>query len=159
MLGQEIMGSVYFLLQKIKRFQLFPVEYYFCNLSTTYYHKNQGKQGGGGRRYQEQSRKIFIGGLNYNTTEDTLKEHFSQYGELVDIVVMKFPDTKRYVQAIKLDCNSLSYLILGIRLAKLAGIISIIQTIKIFLQPNKHFKANKMFPKHLLLKQIKVGVR
>jgi len=55
----------------------------------------EGKQGGGGRRYQEQSRKIFIGGLNYNTTEDTLKEHFSQYGELVDIVVMKFPDTKR----------------------------------------------------------------
>ena len=66
----------------------------------------QGKQGGGGRRYQEQSRKIFIGGLNYNTTEDTLKEHFSQYGELVDIVVMKFPDTKRYVQAIKLEYYS-----------------------------------------------------
>ena len=111
MLGQEIMDSVYFLLQKIKCFQLFPVEYYFCNLSTNYYHKNQGKQGGGGRRYQEQSRKIFIGGLNYNTTEDTLKEHFSQYGELVDIVVMKFPDTKRYVQVIKLDF--ISQLMLG----------------------------------------------
>ena len=43
----------------------------------------------------EQTRKIFIGGLNYNTTEDTLKSHFSQYGELLDVVVMKFQDTKR----------------------------------------------------------------
>ena len=50
---------------------------------------------GGGQSKDKQTRKIFIGGLNYNTTEDTLKEHFSQYGELVDVVVMKFPDTKR----------------------------------------------------------------
>ena len=48
-----------------------------------------------GGQLDKQARKIFIGGLNYNTTEDTLKSHFSQYGELVDVVVMKFPDTKR----------------------------------------------------------------
>ena len=41
---------------------------------------------------------MFIGGLNYNTTEDGLKEHFGQFGEIVDVVVMKFPDTKRYVR-------------------------------------------------------------
>jgi len=50
-----------------------------------------GPRGGGGKN----SRKIFIGGLNYNSTEDSLTSHFSQWGELVDVVVMKFPDTKR----------------------------------------------------------------
>jgi len=58
------------------------------------YGRGGGGGGGGGGR-KDQTRKIFIGGLNYNTTEDTLKSHFSQYGEIVDIVVMKFPDTKR----------------------------------------------------------------
>ena len=47
--------------------------------------------------YEKQDRKIFIGGLNRITTEDSLKEYFSKYGELVDIIVMKAPDTKRYV--------------------------------------------------------------
>jgi RNA recognition motif-containing protein len=51
--------------------------------------------GGGGGGPDKQARKIFIGGLNYNTTEDGLKEHFGQFGTLVDVVVMKFPDTKR----------------------------------------------------------------
>jgi len=40
-------------------------------------------------------RKVFIGGLNYNSTEESLKSHFSKFGELVDVVVMKFPDTQR----------------------------------------------------------------
>lgn len=46
----------------------------------------------GGR---DQNRKIFIGGLNYNSTEESLKEHFSKFGQITDLVVMKFPDTKR----------------------------------------------------------------
>ena len=50
---------------------------------------------GGRNKAESQSRKIFIGGLNYNTTEEGLKEHFGAYGEIVDVVVMKFPDTKR----------------------------------------------------------------
>jgi len=33
-------------------------------------------------------RKVFVGGLNLQTTENTFKEHFSQFGELVDCVVM-----------------------------------------------------------------------
>ncbi|XP_026468516.1 heterogeneous nuclear ribonucleoprotein 87F-like [Ctenocephalides felis] len=37
----------------------------------------------------EHCRKIFIGGLDYRTTDDTLKSHFEQWGELVDVVVMK----------------------------------------------------------------------
>jgi len=56
---------------------------------------SQARGGGQGGNRQSQTRKIFIGGLNYNSTEESLKTHFSQYGELIDVVVMKFPDTKR----------------------------------------------------------------
>ena len=48
-------------------------------------------------RDSEQFRKLFIGGLNYKTTEETLKAHFEQWGEIVDVVVMKDPETKRQV--------------------------------------------------------------
>ncbi|KAL5010811.1 hypothetical protein ScPMuIL_013116 [Solemya velum] len=57
---------------------------------------------GGGRRYghsddpeAEQYRKIFVGGLSYETDEDSLKRHFEQWGEIVDCVVMRNPETKR----------------------------------------------------------------
>jgi len=43
----------------------------------------------------EQFRKLFIGGLNYKTTEEALKAHFEQWGEIVDCVVMKDPNTRR----------------------------------------------------------------
>ncbi len=43
----------------------------------------------------EQFRKLFIGGLDYKTTEDTLKAHFAQWGDIVDCVVMRDPQTKR----------------------------------------------------------------
>ncbi|XP_018010445.1 heterogeneous nuclear ribonucleoprotein A1, A2/B1 homolog isoform X4 [Hyalella azteca] len=39
--------------------------------------------------------KLFIGGLDYRTTDDSLKAHFEQYGEIVDVIVMKDPQTKR----------------------------------------------------------------
>jgi RNA recognition motif-containing protein len=41
----------------------------------------------------EQLRKIFIGGLNLETTEETLKDYFSRWGECVDVVVMRHSDT------------------------------------------------------------------
>ncbi|XP_060077207.1 heterogeneous nuclear ribonucleoprotein 87F-like isoform X2 [Ylistrum balloti] len=66
-------------------------------------YQNHGR--GGQRRQQyprtepdpeaEQFRKIFIGGLSYETTEEGLKEHFGQWGEITDCVVMKDPNTKR----------------------------------------------------------------
>ncbi|XP_071455014.1 heterogeneous nuclear ribonucleoprotein A1, A2/B1 homolog [Hetaerina americana] len=40
-------------------------------------------------------RKLFIGGLDYKTTEETLKRHFEKWGKIVDVVVMKDPITKR----------------------------------------------------------------
>jgi len=55
--------------------------------------EEMNKSGGGGST--ETSRKLFIGGLNYSTTDEALNEYFSKFGELVDCVVMKFRDTKR----------------------------------------------------------------
>ena len=43
----------------------------------------------------ERDRKLFVGGLGYDTTDDKLKDHFEQYGELTDYVVVKFTDTKK----------------------------------------------------------------
>jgi len=64
-----------------------------------------GGRGGGGRRdyggggdldpNAEQFRKLFIGGLSYETDESSLRSHFEQWGEIVDCVVMRDPNTKR----------------------------------------------------------------
>ncbi|XP_066982587.1 uncharacterized protein [Macrobrachium rosenbergii] len=40
-------------------------------------------------------RKVFVGGIDYTTTDESLKEHFSTWGEVVDAVVMKDPATNR----------------------------------------------------------------
>lgn len=44
---------------------------------------------------QEHFRKLFIGGLSYETTDDGLKGHFEKWGEIVDCVVMRDPNTKK----------------------------------------------------------------
>ena len=43
----------------------------------------------------EQFRKLFVGGLDYSTTDVSLRKHFEQWGEIADVVVMKDPKTKR----------------------------------------------------------------
>ncbi|GCC38874.1 hypothetical protein chiPu_0022897, partial [Chiloscyllium punctatum] len=43
----------------------------------------------------EQLRKLFIGGLSFETTDDSLRNHFEQWGRLTDCVVMRDPSTKR----------------------------------------------------------------
>ncbi|XP_013773674.1 heterogeneous nuclear ribonucleoprotein 87F-like isoform X2 [Limulus polyphemus] len=43
----------------------------------------------------EQYCKLFIGGLDYRTTEDSLKEHFENWGEIVDCVVVRDPNTRK----------------------------------------------------------------
>lgn len=43
----------------------------------------------------EHVRKLFIGALDYRTTDESLKQHFEQWGDIVDVVVMKDPKTKR----------------------------------------------------------------
>ena len=64
-----------------------------------------GGRGGGRRDYgggdldpnAEQFRKLFIGGLSYETDENSLRSHFETWGEIVDCVVMRDPNTKRYL--------------------------------------------------------------
>lgn len=66
----------------------------------------RGGPGGGGQRRKnydgdpenpesEQFRKLFIGGLSYETTEDGLRSHFGEWGEIVDCVVMREAQSKR----------------------------------------------------------------
>jgi len=43
----------------------------------------------------EQYRKLFIGGLTPNTDEEHLKNYYSAWGEIVDVVVMKDPQSGR----------------------------------------------------------------
>lgn len=56
---------------------------------------HEGEDENGESDEPEQFRKLFIGGLDYKTTEDTLKAHFAQWGDIVDCVVMRDPQTKR----------------------------------------------------------------
>lgn len=45
----------------------------------------------------EHSRKLFIGGLNYQTTNESLKTYFEKWGDIMDVAVMKDPKTNKYV--------------------------------------------------------------
>lgn len=38
---------------------------------------------------EDQGKKLFVGGINHKTEESSLREYFSQFGEIVDVVVMK----------------------------------------------------------------------
>uniref|UniRef100_A0A4W3JCE5 RRM domain-containing protein n=1 Tax=Callorhinchus milii TaxID=7868 RepID=A0A4W3JCE5_CALMI len=42
----------------------------------------------------EQLRKLFIGGLSFETTDESLREHFEQWGQLTDCVVMREPSKR-----------------------------------------------------------------
>uniref|UniRef100_G3SCG6 RRM domain-containing protein n=1 Tax=Gorilla gorilla gorilla TaxID=9595 RepID=G3SCG6_GORGO len=42
-----------------------------------------------------QLRKLFTGGLSFETTNGSLREHFEKWGTLTDCVVMRDPQTKR----------------------------------------------------------------
>ena len=39
--------------------------------------------------------KLFIGGISWETTEEKLKEYFENYGDVVQIVVMRDKTTSR----------------------------------------------------------------
>uniref|UniRef100_G3U8W5 RRM domain-containing protein n=1 Tax=Loxodonta africana TaxID=9785 RepID=G3U8W5_LOXAF len=43
----------------------------------------------------EQLQKLFIGSLSFETTAESLRSHFEQWGTLTDCVVMRDPNTKR----------------------------------------------------------------
>lgn len=43
----------------------------------------------------EHMRKIFIGGLHPDTTDESLRTYFQKYGEIVDCIVMRDGQTRR----------------------------------------------------------------
>jgi len=59
-----------------------------------------GGRGGRGRDEPfdpeaEQNRKLFVGGLSYDTNDDSFRQHFEQWGEVVDCVIMRDRETKK----------------------------------------------------------------
>uniref|UniRef100_A0A2R8ZA99 RRM domain-containing protein n=1 Tax=Pan paniscus TaxID=9597 RepID=A0A2R8ZA99_PANPA len=46
-------------------------------------------------RCRQGEEKLFTGGLSFETTNDSLREHFEKWGTLTDCVVMRDPQTKR----------------------------------------------------------------
>ncbi|XP_031617686.1 RNA-binding protein squid isoform X2 [Contarinia nasturtii] len=55
----------------------------------------QGQQGGEAASGRDDDRKLFVGGLSWETTEKELREHFGQYGEIESINVKTDPQTGR----------------------------------------------------------------
>lgn len=41
------------------------------------------------QREKEQFRKLFIGGLSFETTEESLRKYYEQWGKLTDCVVSR----------------------------------------------------------------------
>lgn len=44
----------------------------------------------------ENLRKVFVGGLHYNTQEDNLKSYYEQWGTVNHVVIMRDMNTQRY---------------------------------------------------------------
>ncbi|KAG4072476.1 hypothetical protein HA402_004408 [Bradysia odoriphaga] len=42
-----------------------------------------------------ESTKVYVGNLSWNTTDDTLREAFASYGQVLDAIVMRDRDTGR----------------------------------------------------------------
>uniref|UniRef100_A0A670I785 Heterogeneous nuclear ribonucleoprotein A0 n=1 Tax=Podarcis muralis TaxID=64176 RepID=A0A670I785_PODMU len=59
------------------------------------YRRRRRVAGRGSGMENSQLCKLFIGGLNVQTTEAGLREHFAAYGTLTDCVVVLNPQTKR----------------------------------------------------------------
>jgi len=63
--------------------------------------QQNGGGGGNGRgrkhnRHEDQEEgKLFVGGLSWETTQDTLLRYFSRFGDVIDCVVMKNAETGR----------------------------------------------------------------
>lgn len=60
-------------------------------------HLFRGRQFRGSEDQEEKDilNKIFVGGIHPDTSEASLKEHFANYGSIIDHVIIKDPTTKR----------------------------------------------------------------
>ncbi|XP_061046874.1 DAZ-associated protein 1 isoform X3 [Eubalaena glacialis] len=61
------------------------------HISTPYHRLIHGADSG----FVNLHRKLFVGGLDWSTTQETLRSYFSQYGEVVDCVIMKDKTTNQ----------------------------------------------------------------
>lgn len=50
---------------------------------------------GGKPATDDHLRKLFLGGLSPNSTEDSVRDFYSQFGEVIDVIIMRDPTTKR----------------------------------------------------------------
>ncbi|XP_030892434.1 heterogeneous nuclear ribonucleoprotein A3-like isoform X2 [Leptonychotes weddellii] len=57
-------------------------------------HRHRRGEEGHDPKEPEQLRKLFIGDLSFETTDDSLREHFEKWGTLTNCVVMRDPQTK-----------------------------------------------------------------
>jgi len=55
-------------------------------------HRRAAMAGGTPRENQCHPRKLFIGGLAHKTTTQHLRDYFSRYGSIIDVVVLRWPD-------------------------------------------------------------------
>lgn len=50
------------------------------------------------------SSKLFIGGLSWNTTDDSLRARFEEFGEVTDAIVIKDRDTGKWLFGCLFKC-------------------------------------------------------
>lgn len=70
------------IMESVKSVCVYVLIHHACVL----YYLQSFKQGHDNKE-PEQLRKLFIGGLSFETTEDSLRAHFEQWGKLTDCVV------------------------------------------------------------------------
>jgi RNA recognition motif-containing protein len=70
------------------RFACVPSDYSVQKTMVRSWHQ-QNKHAVSRQRNMNMSKKIYVGNLNYATTEDTLSSLFAQYGEVVSSVIIK----------------------------------------------------------------------
>lgn len=60
-------------------------------------HQAVGGGGGGGNQAEvpNDPGKMFIGGLSWQTSPESLRDYFSKFGEITEVMVMKDPTTRR----------------------------------------------------------------
>ena len=44
---------------------------------------------------EDANKRLFVGKLNPHTDDTALRDYFGQYGDIMDYIIMKYPDTKQ----------------------------------------------------------------
>jgi RNA-binding protein Musashi len=57
--------------------------------------ENQQNNSGGANDVPNDPGKMFIGGLSWQTSPESLREYFSKFGDITEVMVMKDPTTRR----------------------------------------------------------------